>query len=122
MLWAALILVGTSWPSISVGPDDIIGLDKAMHYGAYGVLTVLVVRALEPPISLRYAVILFLALAGFGGADEWHQGFISGRSSSIYDWIADSLGVLTGLWASRYFLPPTAAGNRRRAASTARTS
>lgn len=119
VLWAGIILVGTSWPSISAGRDDvIIGLDKAMHFGVYGMLTVLVVRALEPPIPVRYALLVLLSVAAFGAADEWHQGFIIGRSSSIYDWIADTLGTLTGLLASRYLLSPTAAGIRRRSNAT----
>lgn len=123
VLWAGVILVGTSWPSISVGPDDIIGIDKAMHFGVYSVLAVLVVRALEPPISVQHALLVLLALSGFGAADEWHQGFIPGRSESIYDWIADTLGILVGLWISRHLLPPTAAGIRRRSIdSTARTT
>jgi VanZ family protein len=123
LLWAGIILIGTSWPSISVGPDDIIGVDKAMHFGMYGLLTVLVVRALQPPISLRWALIVLVALSGFGAADEWHQGFITGRSSSIYDWIADTLGTISGLWVSRYLLTPTSAGLRRRSSEpTTRTT
>jgi VanZ family protein len=123
LLWTGLILLGTSWPSISVGPDTVVGLDKAMHFGVYGMLAVLVVRAVQPPISLTHALLILLTLSGFGAADEWHQGFIAGRSSSFYDWIADTLGILVGLWVSRYLLSPTPAGIRRRAlASTTRTS
>jgi VanZ family protein len=106
LLWTALILVGTSWPSISVGPDDIIGLDKAIHFGAYGVLALLVRRALLAPSSLGTAVLIVLALSGFGAIDEWHQSFINGRSSSVFDWIADTLGAITGVIAARYLLPP----------------
>jgi VanZ family protein len=107
VLWAALILVGTSWPSISVGPDDIIGLDKAMHYGAYAVLALLVRRALPGPSSSRSGMFIVLALSAFGAADEWHQAFIPGRSASGYDWIADTLGAVTGVVAARYLLPKT---------------
>lgn len=108
MVWAGLILVGTSWPSISVGPDVIIGFDKVVHFGMYGILAVLVMRALRPPHGLTQAMLVLLALAAFGAADEWHQAFIPGRSGSIWDWIADSLGVITGLVASRYNLPASA--------------
>jgi VanZ family protein len=108
VVWAGLILVGTSWPSISVGPDVIIGFDKVVHFGMYGILAVLVMRALRPPYSISQSVAVLLALAAFGAADEWHQAFIPGRSESIWDWIADTLGVITGLVASRYNLPASA--------------
>lgn len=108
IVWTAIILIGTSWPSISVGPDVIIGFDKVVHFGMYGVLAVLVMRALGTASSLRAAVLVVLALSAFGAADEWHQGFINGRSASLYDWIADSLGACCGVLASRLSRPAAA--------------
>jgi hypothetical protein len=113
ILWAALILVGTSWPSISVGPDDTVGLDKVMHFVAYGMLGLLVRRALVAPSSLGVGVLIVLALSAFGAADEWHQAFILGRSASVFDWIADTLGAATGVLAARRLLPPRPAPVRR---------
>lgn len=93
-LWAVVILIGTSWPSISVGPD-VSGLDKLVHFGMYAVLTVLVLGVLL-----------------LGAVDEWHQAFIPGRSTSLADWFADSLGAVAGALAVRLlpFLAPARPG------------
>lgn len=101
MLWAAVILVGTSWPSISVGPDDPFGVDKLVHCSMYGVLAFLVMRGLREPSSRGRIALVVLVLCAFGAADEWHQGFIRGRSSSGLDFIADALGVVTGIAVAR---------------------
>ncbi len=108
VLWAAVILVGTSWPSISVGPDDILGLDKLVHFTMYGVLAFLVMRVSPARSSGVRIALVVLGLCAFGAADEWHQGFIDGRSSSGLDWIADTLGVLTGVAVARARRPTTA--------------
>jgi VanZ family protein len=105
LLWTALILVGTSWPSISVGPDAVIGFDKVMHFSVYAVLGVLVRRAVLAPDSLRTLALIVVAVSAFGALDEWHQGFIAGRSQSGFDWLADTLGVITGVLVARRLLP-----------------
>lgn len=102
-VWAVLILIGTSWPDISVGPDDIIGLDKMVHFTMYAVVAVLVGRAFAAPLSGRVFLRLLIGLSAFGAIDEWHQAFIPGRSTSIHDWIADTLGVLVGLLLVRHY-------------------
>ncbi len=105
VLWAAVILVGTSWPSISVGPDDIFGIDKLVHFTMYGVLAFLVMRGSHAPSSGSRIALVVFGLCAFGAADEWHQGFINGRSSSGLDWIADALGVITGTTLARFHRP-----------------
>ncbi len=111
VLWAAVILVGTSWPSISVGPDDLFGMDKVIHFGMYAVLAVLVMRALGSQTSFGVAAVAFVLLSAFGAADEWHQGFIDGRSASLYDWIADTLGTAVGILVAR-IVPAVPGGHR----------
>jgi VanZ family protein len=107
VLWLALILVGTSWPSISVGPDDL-GLDKVAHFKAYTVLAALCLRSTRRPRewSTVFAVIASVAL--LGAVDEWHQSFIPGRSMSLFDWCADALGATVGAMSVRLipFLTP----------------
>lgn len=107
VLWLALILVGTSWPSISVGPDDL-GFDKVAHFTAYTVLSALCLRSTLRPRewSTIFAVIAGVAL--LGAVDEWHQSFIPGRSMSLFDWFADALGATVGALTVRSvpFLTP----------------
>lgn len=112
-VWVVLILIATSWPGISVGPDTL-ALDKVFHFGAYAVLAALLLRATPEPRQLTTMVLVWGLVAVFGAVDEWHQSFIPRRSMSLADWIADSSGAFVGVIAGRLIpLSP-----RRRAASS----
>ena len=103
ILWVAVILVGTSWPGVSLGPDGL-PLDKVAHFTAYAVLAALLLRAVATPLHWQSFVLVLLAVAAFGAVDEWHQSFIPRRSMSFADWVADVSGAVVGLLAVR-FLP-----------------
>lgn len=100
-LWAVVILVGTSWPSVSVGPD-LAGFDKLVHFSMYAVLAALVLRSTPDARAARSCVATVLGVMLLGAVDEWHQSFIPGRSMSLLDWVADSAGALTGVLAVRF--------------------
>jgi VanZ family protein len=86
--------------------------DKAEHFAAFFVLTVLCLVAFPKTRVLWLA----LALSAFGGAIELIQGLsFIGRDSEAGDWAADTLAVaaaLTVLAAAR--LRASAAGELRR--------
>lgn len=106
--WAVVILVLTSWPNPSL-PISGRGLDKVVHLGMYLVLGVLVGRAV-PARSGRFGLIAAASvLALFAALDEWHQILVPGRTASIWDWVADVLGILLGLLISNllFSLAPT---------------
>jgi VanZ family protein len=78
------------------------GADKVAHFFEYGVLGILVVRALYAygvgeKRALAWGV---LACMVYGAADEIHQLFTPGRSSEIWDFVADAVGSTAGafLW------------------------
>lgn len=100
VVWVAIILIGTSWPGVSLGPDGL-PLDKVAHFGAYAVLAALILRATRTPLEWRTAVVVVVVVSLFGAVDEWHQSFIPRRSMSFADWIADTLGAVTGVLAVR---------------------
>lgn len=101
ILWVALILVGTSWPSIKIPSPDL-ALDKVAHFGAYAILAGLSLRATLTPQNVRTIVAVVCAVSLLGAVDEWHQSFIPGRSMSFLDWCADTIGALTGVLAVRF--------------------
>lgn len=107
ILWVAIILVGTSWPSLKLGPDDL-ALDKVAHFSAYAILAALALRATLTPRRLVTAVSVVFGVAVLGAVDEWHQSFIPGRSMSFPDWVADTAGATVGVLAVRLlpFLTP----------------
>lgn len=46
-------------------------------------------------------IINFVVCSLYGAFDEFHQSYIIGRESDIYDWVADSIGGLV----SCFFIP-----------------
>lgn len=38
-------------------------------------------------------IVSFIFCSLYGISDEWHQSFIPGRESDLFDWIADTVGV-----------------------------
>ncbi len=73
------------------------GLDKIMHCFAFGAtaFTFSFWFSFEAWKEKMWNCILFTftVIALFGISDEIHQYFVEGRSSSIYDWLADCLGA-----------------------------
>ena len=100
-VWAALILVITSWPNPRV-PAAPAGTDKAVHALMYLVLGVLTARALRLTAAVRPRAVMatLAAIATFALVDELHQAWIPGRSADHADWLADIAGGTTGLLLS----------------------
>lgn len=72
--------------------------DKVDHFGVYGLLAVLVLRAL--PASLQGSgrwLTAFVLVSGFGFCDEWIQYQNPARTGDPLDWLADSLGALSAV-------------------------
>lgn len=112
IIWVVIILIGTSWPSVSVGPD-VQHLDKVVHFTAYATLSALMLRATLTPREWGTVAIIIAMVSAFGAVDEWHQSFIPGRSMSLADWIADSTGATVGSLAVRLipYLTPRRPGS-----------
>lgn len=75
-------------------PEGVPGFDKIAHFGAYGLLASLWVRALAARLSPGRAAFLAWGIAAlYGVSDEFHQHFVPGRSTELADWLADSSGA-----------------------------
>ena len=85
---AAGVLGGELGPA-SGGPNI---WDKAVHFTAYFILAWLAVTALKARLQSAWVI---LGLIAMGGALEIVQGLI-GRDCSIYDEIANTLGIFAG--------------------------
>ena len=93
-------------------PKAVTGFDKALHFTIYAILAVLLAKQISEVTGRWRAAVLALAIAAaFGAADEWHQGFIPGRSTELADWRADSIGAALGALA-------VAASQRKRPTTT----
>jgi VanZ family protein len=106
MLWALLILIlcgipGKDIPHISF--LELLSFDKLVHAGIFFVLVLLAIRGflLQSTITFLQANARVLAVVFcivYGGLLEIMQGTLfQERSADVFDFIANSIGVLLGL-------------------------
>ena len=72
--------------------------DKVLHTIEYGLLAVLYMRALwREGVGWRDAALAAVVMTSlYGATDEYHQAFVPNRSSTVSDWVADSIGATIG--------------------------
>jgi VanZ family protein len=99
--WAGLIFAFSAQPDLRFLPDQ--GLDfllrKAGHMSVFGVLAVLLWRALASSTVRRPIAWSLILTALYAASDELHQSFTSGRHPSPLDVGIDLAGALLALAA-----------------------
>lgn len=69
--------------------------DKVVHFFCYAGFCFWTAFACNTRSYKRiWLPVLIISL--WGVSDEIHQSFVPGRSVSVFDWMADTLGALTG--------------------------
>lgn len=96
--WAAAIFLMSSQPATEepgfwMPPHA----DKVVHAVIFGILSCLLFTALyKSGASAGAALILAIVLTSlYGVTDEWHQSMVAGRTTDIYDWVADTIGAMS---------------------------
>jgi VanZ family protein len=100
--WAGLIFVFSAQPNLRFVPDA--GLDflvrKAGHMGIFGILALLLWRAIAGTAAWRRPWAWALALAVlYAVTDELHQGAVTGRHAAAVDVGIDATGALIAVVA-----------------------
>jgi VanZ family protein len=95
--WAGLIFAFSAQPNLRFAADP--GLDfllrKAGHMAVFGILALLLWRALASTSAWRRPWAWSVALAIlYAITDEFHQGFVAGRHESAVDVGIDAAGAL----------------------------
>ena len=108
VVWAAVIFVFSSIPSLSsgLGSWDTM-LRKAAHMTEYAILGALLVRALGRELPA------LLAGVAYAVTDEIHQSFVEGRHGSPVDVALDGIGVAVGIFVFRLFQTRPVSDTRR---------
>jgi len=80
--------------------------DKLHHAGAFFGMSLLAWRCFRHWItdSLVVQLLSVLFCSVYGATDEWHQSFVAGRHSDVWDWVADTLGAGLAMGGLAYFL------------------
>lgn len=77
------------------------GLKKSGHLLEYGILALLLWRAITGSIGEKaspwHAWVIPLVCLVFAATDEYHQSFVPGRGSSASDVMIDALGIAVAL-------------------------
>ena len=96
--WAAVLFWLSSKPGHELPMPSFFEADKVLHFGAFGLLALLLRQALVKSTawSARAATMGAIALtAAYGFTDEVHQALgVAGRVADPFDWIADVAGAL----------------------------
>jgi len=81
--------------------------DKILHFAAYAVLSLLLIRALAggraDRITWQRAVLAIVLTTLYGASDEFHQRFTPGRTPDLLDLRADLIGACGGVAAAYVF-------------------
>jgi VanZ family protein len=99
VVWAGFIFYLSSIPSLNSGWGiwDLVAR-KMAHITEFGILTVLVARALRKTVQnwLVTRVLVFSAVAAllYAVSDEIHQSFVPGRGPSLGDVLIDGCGIM----------------------------
>ena len=112
ILLVLLCIPGSELPKASDWLEKIY-FDKWVHIGLFGVLAILFmapVLAAHPPLMKKWTYIIFIAsgVILWGLITEFIQHyFIAGRSFDMFDWMADTCGVIIAVYLSRHFFLTT---------------
>ncbi|NOZ73908.1 MAG: VanZ family protein [FCB group bacterium] len=101
--YCILILIGSSIPATSMPKLEVLTFDKVIHFSEYTVFGWLYLRFYqESRVSKKWKLLILVPIL-FPLLDETWQQFIPGRDSSIFDSIADWIGIAFG-YGLGYFL------------------
>ncbi|MGD8781845.1 MAG: VanZ family protein [Ignavibacteria bacterium] len=83
--------------------------DKLNHLIAFAGLSVLLQLTLHfqgnfEKINKRHATFTIIIASIYGALNEITQLFIPGRFGDIFDWVADLIGILIGVFITSYFI------------------
>lgn len=107
VIYWVILLILTSLPSGMAVTVDV--SDKVNHFGAYGLLSVLLFLTMNFQIKYPFLKknanwITVLIASVYGILDELHQMLVPGRSAELLDWLADFSGALLGVLIIQWLL------------------
>ena len=96
LVWAGVIFAFSAVSNLRVAPEADVDfvVRKAGHMFVFGVLAVLVWRALAYSVVRRAILWSWLVTTTYAASDELHQAFTPGRHPSPVDVGIDSVGAL----------------------------
>jgi len=97
------ILAVSTIPGGAIPKFNIWSFDKILHIIEYFILAFLMINVLKKPTNLSILGIIIFGIV-YGGFNEIWQGVVAGRHPSIYDAIANGIGMIIGSLISVKYL------------------
>ena len=97
------ILAVSTIPGGAIPKFNIWSFDKILHIIEYFILAFLMINALRITTT-RYILIIIIFGIAYGGFNEIWQGIVADRYASIYDAIANGIGMIIGSLISFKYL------------------
>lgn len=97
--WAALIFWFSAQANLRFAPQESVDfvVRKTGHMFVFGILAVLLWRALASGAVGRARLWAWLLTVAYAGSDEFHQSFTRGRHPALTDVAIDAVGALIAL-------------------------
>jgi VanZ family protein len=95
-LYCAVVFYLSSLPYLRAPGPEFDMKDNLAHALEYGILAVLLFRALAPvawPDTATTFLLIVVVAASVAAADEVFQGTIPGRRRDVVDWVSDTTGA-----------------------------
>ena len=99
-----IILILSTIPGRAIPDINLFSIDKLLHIIEYFILAFLAINAVK---NLSTNTIIAIILIGiiYGGFNEIWQSLVAGRFASMYDAIANGVGMILGsIISSKYLL------------------
>jgi VanZ family protein len=101
IIYTCLVTYSSLSQMSSVTPDIGHHVDKLYHFILYGIFTLLAFRISK---TKTFFYIICIGIVAYSGLMEIGQSLVPNRSMSLYDLIANSIGViLMSIIATKYF-------------------
>ncbi len=106
LLWTALMIAVSSTPGKKLPEVGLWNFDKFAHWVEYFIFSFLLFRYMHLGRNVSMAGTLKLGIIisiAYAGLDELHQMAIPNRLCTWQDFVADTIGVITGFYAAYRF-------------------
>jgi VanZ family protein len=103
IVYLFVILVLSTIPGGALPDFDIFSFDKLLHIIEYFILAFLAINAIKIP-STRIIILIIIIGIAYGGFNEIWQSLIADRFASVYDAIANGIGMILGTIVSYKYL------------------
>lgn len=103
IVYLFVILVLSTIPGGAFPEIDIFSFDKLLHIIEYFILAFLAINAIKIP-STRIIILIIIIGIAYGGFNEIWQSLIADRFASVYDAIANGIGMILGTIVSYKYL------------------